>query len=152
MMNPVISKYSYTFLFLFFITLLLSSCSVGPKPIAFGTDHCDYCAMTISDNRFGAELVTKKGRVYKFDDLHCLKGFINDKTIINTNIHSLWVVDFSMPGNLTNAENCFLLHNDKLQSPMGSNTAAFASQDSLDTYFSKYEGDKLKWQEFISAE
>jgi copper chaperone NosL len=30
------------------------------QPIKFNVDKCDYCAMTIADGRFGAELITQK--------------------------------------------------------------------------------------------
>lgn len=38
--------------------------------------------MTISDGRFGAELITKKGRVYKFDDLRCLINYKAENTSV----------------------------------------------------------------------
>ena len=28
--------------------------------------------MKIADGKFGAELITTKGRIYKFDDIHCM--------------------------------------------------------------------------------
>lgn len=51
-----------------------TSCStVEPTPIKLNTDNCDYCKMTIADLRFASELITEKGKVYKYDDLSCLK-------------------------------------------------------------------------------
>ena len=55
--------------------LILSSCSVEPQAIAIGKDLCDECHMTIMDPKFGGEVVTKKGKVFKFDDVHCLIRF-----------------------------------------------------------------------------
>lgn len=131
-------------------SIMLSSCSVGPEPIAFGSNDCDHCKMTISDNRYGAELVTKKGRVYKFDDLHCLKDFLKDGVVSNDNINSLWVVDFSKKDTLINVEKSFLLHNPELKSPMGSNIAAFEIEDSINSYYTQYAGTKLKWVDYYS--
>lgn len=127
-----------------------SACSVKPEPIKFGTDNCDHCRMTISDNRFGAEIVTKKGRVYKFDDLLCLKDYLKQGDVTKENIHSLWAVDFSKPETLTEVEKSFLLRHDAIRSPMGSNTAAFAVEDSAKFYSQKYTGEELKWVDFIS--
>ena len=31
--------------------------------------------MKISDGKFGAELITSKGRIYKFDDMHCMISY-----------------------------------------------------------------------------
>lgn len=128
---------------------LLSSCSVGPEPIAFDKDDCDHCKMTISDNRYGAELVSKKGRVYKFDDLYCMKAFLEDGIISDENIHSLWTVDFAETEKLLDVNNSFFLFNDQLKSPMGSNTVAFSTKEQLEKYHSEFSGTALTWKEFL---
>ncbi len=139
---------NFSFLLLVF-SVMIGSCSNEPKPIIFGTDNCDYCKMTISDQRYGAEVVTTKGRIYKFDDLHCIKGFLVDEFVEPENVYSLWLIDFSMPETLIKAEESFLLLNDQLQSPMGSNIAAFAVEDSLKKYYSTYSGTEMKWEDFL---
>ena len=48
--------------------LLLNGCSKGPKPIDYGNDGCHFCKMTIVDKIHGSELITEKGKVFKFDD------------------------------------------------------------------------------------
>ena len=52
---------------LVFSVFMFSGCSLEPKPIEYGEDQCDACKMRISDSRFGAELVTTKGKIYKYD-------------------------------------------------------------------------------------
>ena len=66
-------------LFVSFISFI-TSCTTKPQPIKMG-DACDFCIMGVADNRFGAELITKKGKIYKFDDIHCLIGFIKEKAV-----------------------------------------------------------------------
>ena len=34
--------------------------------------------MSISDKRFACEIVTEKGRAYKFDDVTCMMSYKND--------------------------------------------------------------------------
>ena len=46
---------------------LAVSCSPEAQPINYGSDQCDFCRMTIVDKAHAAEVVTKKGRAYKFD-------------------------------------------------------------------------------------
>ncbi|MFA7447587.1 MAG: nitrous oxide reductase accessory protein NosL [Weeksellaceae bacterium] len=137
--------------FFVILSFILSACTIETKPIDFGNDDCDYCKMTISDTRYGAELLTKKGRDYKFDDLHCMKGFLNDEIVAEDQIHSLWIVDFSNPEQLIKAETSFLLHNDELKSPMGSNIAAFGNEEDLNKYYSEYSGKILTWKEFFNS-
>ena len=58
---------------------LFTACSgKGPEPIALNKDNCDYCKMSISNMSFASEIVTVKGRAYKFDDLACLIHYKND--------------------------------------------------------------------------
>ena len=137
--------------FFVILSFILSACTIETKPIDFGNDDCDYCKMTISDTRYGAELLTKKGRDYKFDDLHCMKGFLNDEIVAEDQVHSLWIVDFSNPEQLIKAETSFLLHNDELKSPMGSNIAAFGNEEDLNKYYSEYSGKILTWKEFFNS-
>ncbi|HSN59587.1 MAG TPA: hypothetical protein VLR49_01530, partial [Ferruginibacter sp.] len=55
-------KYTMSSLITVLLTVTLSSCSTDPQPLRIGQDNCDFCKMTISDKRFGAEVVTKKGK------------------------------------------------------------------------------------------
>lgn len=144
-------KNSVKIVFLFIFSLAFYACTVEPKPIKFGHDNCEYCKMGISDSRFGAEVVTKKGRNYKFDDLHCIKGFLDDKIVPEDQVHSLWVIDFANPETLINVEEGFFIQNEELRSPMGSNIAAFGNKSNFDEYHSKNGGQILTWREFIKS-
>lgn len=143
-------KYRLGFV-LVFLTLL-SSCSSGPKPIEFDVDNCDFCQMTISDQRYGAELVTKKGRIYKFDDLHCLKGFLNKEVVKAEDVASKWVIDFSQPSLLIAVAESNLIQNEQLKSPMGSNIAAFSHADSAKAFQTNYSGGvEIKWENYLET-
>lgn len=134
-----------------FLAVFFNSCSKEPKPIEFGVDNCDHCKMNISDNRYGAELVTQKGRIYKFDDMYCMKVFIQDQIVAQNQIHSLWLVDFNGTEKLISAEKSFLLHNPELKSPMGSNTAAFMTEETRKKQFNENSGTMLLWQEYFNS-
>lgn len=59
----------YTFTFSFFVLL---ACQVKQKKINYGTDHCEFCQMTIVDKQHAAQVVTKKGKAYSFDAIECM--------------------------------------------------------------------------------
>lgn len=134
----------------FAITLLLA-CSPKPQEINFDVDQCDYCMMTISDERYGAELVTKKGRVYKFDDLHCMKGFLQDEVVQESQVHSLWFVDFILTKDFIPSQEPVILISEELQSPMGSNAATFVSEDEINLSNLGETGRILTWQEYYNS-
>ena len=128
------------------LTFQLSACSSGPQPIKYGTDGCDFCKMTISDNRFGGELITQKGKAYKFDDMHCLSSFLKSNYIEPNDIGEIYLVDFSRPGTLIVSKESFLLKSETLRSPMGANIAAFKEKDSMTKFSLQYPGEGISWE------
>ncbi|HLW42537.1 MAG TPA: nitrous oxide reductase accessory protein NosL [Flavobacterium sp.] len=131
--------------------LLFSSCSKEPQPIEFGVDNCDHCMMNISDVRYGAELITQKGKIYKFDDMYCMKVFLQDEVVAKDQVHSLWLVDFEATEQLIPAEKSYLLYNSELKSPMGSNTAAFADEATRQQQHSEHSGTMLLWKDYFNS-
>ena len=126
---------------------LLNSCTNGPQALNIGKDNCVYCKMTISDDRFGAELVTKKGKVYKFDDGHCLQSFLKAGTVENKDIGEVYFTDFGSQHALLKADNAFLLQSDYFKGPMNGNIAAFSNEDSMKKIAQQYKGVILTWKQ-----
>jgi len=103
----------------------LMSCSIdGPEPIKLNSDNCDQCKMTITDGRFGAELITGKGRIYKFDDFLCLQSYIKS----NPNVKSVFINNYLKTNELIPAKIAWFVNSENFRSPMGGNTGAFASE------------------------
>src|SRR5690606_40631353 len=59
-------------------TLLLTACEVAPEKIEYGTDACSYCDMTIVDPKHASQVVTKKGKNYKYDAVECMVHHLQD--------------------------------------------------------------------------
>ncbi len=129
------------------LTLSLGGCNTDPQPLRIGQDNCDNCKMTISDNRFGAEIVTKKSKVYKFDDEHCIVAFLNSKKITRQEIAGIYFTDFTSPHQLINVENAFFLQSPNFKSPMNGNIAAFSNEDSLIHILPQFSGNKISWED-----
>ena len=129
------------------VTLSLSSCNTDPEPLRIGSDNCDFCKMTISDNRFGAEIVTKKSKIYKFDDQHCIVAFLRSKKLTREEIAGTYFTDFCSPHQLIKAEQAYFLQSPNFKSPMNGNIAAFSHEDSLVKIFSQFNGNKISWGE-----
>ena len=95
------------------------ACSPGrPAPIVYDADACDYCRMQISDKRFGAELLTKKGRTFKFDAVECLVGYYKQAAGAN-DVASVWVSDFRHPGTMLLADSARFVDLGEGRAPMG---------------------------------
>lgn len=133
------------------IVILLSGCTVEAEPIKIGSDNCHYCKMTISDNKFGAEVITMKGKIFKYDEMHCLLSEISEKEVDKTNIREIYYTDFCNPHGLIKDQNGFYLKSDKVKGPMGGNVASFSSHDSLVSYQKNLDGEEIKPAQLISG-
>ncbi|MEJ7589509.1 MAG: nitrous oxide reductase accessory protein NosL [Ferruginibacter sp.] len=136
-----------TLLMLGILACAISGCNTAPEPIQTGKDTCDFCKMTISDNRFGAEIVTKKSKVYKFDDEHCIISFINSKKVLAEEMAGVYFTNFNTPHELIDAEKAHFLQSPGLKSPMGGNIAAFTHEDSLVSLLPTFKGNKISWED-----
>ena len=136
-----------------FVVLLfgLVSCNSGPQPIKLGTDACDFCKMSIAGKNFGAEIITDKGKVYKFDDTHCFATF-RKKNIDSNIIKHVYFVNFMNPHNFIDADHVFFLESNELHSPMGGNTAAFENKEDLKMTQQKVQGNEITLQELYDTE
>lgn len=129
------------------LSLLLASCSTGPEPLHFGKDACHACRMILMDNKFGAEMVTQKGKVYKFDDLNCLMSFYNSGSVPSTEVKHVVVVDFSNPAKLIDARKALYVQSESIKSPMASSVAAFGASANLEKLNEAWKGTVLTWEE-----
>ncbi len=114
------------------IALAIAACAPqGPQPIAYGEADCGYCSMRITDKRFGAELVTKTGKVHQFDAVECLASYYvktrsADKS---SSVQGVYVTDFRKPGTLIPAERALFVRGDRAghHSPMGMDFIAYGA-------------------------
>ena len=105
---------------------LAAACGRDPRPIAYDADGCAYCRMQISDARFGAELITTKGKVYTFDSIECLLAFHRQASAAG-DVRSVWVSDYRHPGTLIPATAATYVQLGAGRSPMGRGLLAVAS-------------------------
>ncbi len=132
-----------------FFVFCLMGCSTGPQPIKLGVDACSFCRMSIADNRYGAEIITKKGKVFKFDDMHCVLEFRKSDAINRKDIKETYLVNFNEPHDFIEAHKAFLFKSDELRSPMGGNTASFTDADKLKQATQKFNGNETTWETLI---
>ena len=130
-----------------FAALLLISCTVEPEPLHYGKDPCQVCKMTLVDRKFGAEIVTKKGRIYKFDDVNCMLNFYNSDYVSTEEMQEILVVDYSKPEKLIDARNAFYVRSESIKTPMASNVASFLSNDDLSEMNKNWKGILMTWGE-----
>ena len=126
------------------------ACSTEPDPLQYGSDVCFFCKMTLVDKKFGAELVTDKGKVYKFDDVNCFINFYNSGLEDPDHYSHVLVIDYSNPGKLISARDAFYVKSAELRSPMDGQVAAFESKPAMDNFKQQWKGIYLAWGEVVT--
>lgn len=127
----------------------LTSCEPKPEALQYNKDACQFCKMTLVDKRFGAEIVTTKGKVYKFDDANCMINFMNS-SLDDREIAFKLIVDYTQPEKFITANEAFYLKSDTVHSPMNSHIAAFESYSTLEQYKKKWNAIYLSWGELTT--
>lgn len=118
--------------------MFITACSVTPKPIDYGKDTCQFCQMTIVDRQHAAEIVTVKGKAYKYDAIECM---MNDLSKWNRPEPFIYLVsDYAKPGELIDATNASFIITEEIPSPMGEYLSAFTVFDK------KYTGEEMDWK------
>lgn len=118
----------------------LISCTGGPKEIQYGSDMCHYCKMIIVDQQHAAELVSSKGKIFKFDAIECMINYLSDNH--STEFKYQLVNTYQAPGILINALDCSYLISDAIPSPMGEYLTAFRDIHSA-SEMQKQKGGKM---------
>jgi copper chaperone NosL len=108
--------------FFLFVGFAFWTCAVEPAAINYGVDQCYGCRMIISDQRFGVELVTTKGKVFKFDAIECMIPEVQRQG--GDHYAFILATDYAESSKLIEAESLNFLQSPEIPSPMGRNLSA----------------------------
>ena len=129
------------------LLLMLVSCNVSPQAIDYGSDGCHFCKMTIVDKVHAAEIVTKKGKVYKFDATECMINFMNDFDA--SEIELYLSNNYTEPEQLIDAKRATFLISKNIPSPMGAYLSAFKNKADAQKMQSEKGGNLYSWEELL---
>ena len=140
-------KYSLIVLWMF---VSLMACNPkGPEPILLNKDACTGCKMSVSEGKFATELVTDKGRVYKFDDIQCMKDYIEANPDLV--LEKFYVGDYSKDNELIDATQAWYVQHEEIRSPMGGHTAAFSDKNAAAELAAQLKVNVNSWDEIQSS-
>ena len=138
---------------LLFIMIMIGSCKPNPRSIEAGKENCSYCKMTIMDLRYSGELLSKKGKVYTFDDAICLSNFLKKNNLPKEEIQSILVTDYKDNTLLIPVEKAWMVQAESISSPMGGHTVSFSQKTDAKSFLVGLAAGKLvTWTEFHSSD
>lgn len=133
------------FLFLV-VSIIAISCTVEPSPIQYGNDECKFCMMKIMDERFGAEIVTEKGKIYKFDSAECMMRHMKES---KGNSSHVLVTHINAPNVLQDAKSSFFVICEHIPSPMGANLSSYPNEQFATAKVMELGGETYSWQALV---
>jgi copper chaperone NosL len=131
-----------------FMGLLVMGCSIGPEPIAYGSDGCHFCSMTIVDRQHAAQIVTEKGKAFKFDAVECMVNHLKDIDI--SSVELFLANDYQEPGKLIDAKKATFLISKDIPSPMGEYLSAFSTREEAENIEAENKGKLYSWDELLT--
>jgi nitrous oxidase accessory protein len=128
--------------------LLVAACGIAPEPLHIGSDECAQCRMTISEPQFATQVLSTRGRSYKFDSIECMVSFLNGTQLGQADVHSAWIADFDAPESWVPVEDAVFVHSPRLRSPMGGGLSAHGERTGAEALLRELgEGELLGWAE-----
>ena len=127
---------------------LIVACTVEPKPIEYGSDACSFCQMTIVDRQHAAEMVTKKGKAYKYDAIECMVRDLN-RNHDASQVGIVLITDFAEAGNLVDAKKAAYLISENIPSPMGANLSGFEEKSEAERVQKQEGGSLFTWNQLL---
>ena len=130
------------------LLLLYISCNVSPKPIDYGNDGCHFCRMTIVDKTHAAEIVTQKGKTFKFDATECMINFLTE---FDTSEIALYLSNnYTEPEVLIDATKATFLISKNIPSPMGAFLSAFKNKADAEKAKALKGGMLYTWESLLT--
>ncbi len=119
----------------------------APPTVYLGESVCAHCNMIISDERFACATVVRAARGSEarlFDDFNCQRQFEQDHP--NETILARWGHDYES-GAWLHPEQGWFVHSETLVTPMGSQTALFADEESARRFAERQDGTVLSFRD-----
>ena len=127
-----------------FALLVLVGCNPKAVPMDYGHEGCHFCSMTIVDAQHASQIVTKKGKVFKFDAVECMVNF--RKTIEAEEVAMFLSNHYTTPVELIDATKASFLISENIPSPMGAFLTAFENGEQAQAQQAISGGEIYDWE------
>jgi copper chaperone NosL len=140
------------------VLALLAGCTTPPatadvtrEAAAFPAgEACSYCDGVIQEVRFGGQLTTTDGEVYRFMSVECLAGFVVENRVPAERIATMKVIDYSHGERLIDAASARYVRMQFEKSPNGLNLAAVETDRVAGTLHYFHGGERMDWEQVLA--
>lgn len=132
------------------LCMLITACSQEPVKIHYGSEECAHCRMMITDDRFAAQIITKKEKAIKFDAVECLAAYQaeNEKDQEGA---VYWFSNYENSGDWIKFENAVFIKSEVVKSPMGASLLSVSSSEEAEKHLQNQPGKVISWSEITNS-
>lgn len=134
------------------VSLLVISCGQSDRPVEIypEEDICETCRMLITDQRFAAEIVPRKGKALKFDDPICLVRYFDLSRKLNLgfdreDVLAYYVKDYNTKKWVPAGEAVFVQAN--IVTVMGYGVCSFENREIAEAFAEEHKGRTLRFED-----
>lgn len=113
-------------------------------------DLCAYCKMTISEQRYAAEIIDLEGDVIKFDNLDCMVRYASQHALKDR--ANAWFVRDRDGREWLDLRQAFLVRAASIPGPMGSGTLAVRDHSTAQILARQFSGQIVRFDDLWKAE
>ena len=129
--------------------VMIACAPQAPREIQLGVEECAFCRMTITDARFGGQVMSATGRIDTFDSVECLASYV--LSMDEAERPQAWVSDYSDPGSFLAVGDAQFVYGGSIHSPMGLALAAFPASRDQGELQGSFGGEVLDWDGVLLA-
>lgn len=133
------------------LVFFATACSQEPVEIHYASDECAHCKMMITNKQFASQLITEKGKAYKFDAIECMAVYHRENKD-DLSGSRLWASNYNEPGTWLDAFEAQYVKSEVINSPMGESLLAFPSKEAAEEHVEDKPGRMLLWDEVSQTE
>ena len=117
-----------------------------PTPVEIEpSDMCRYCKMAISEKRFAAEYLDQQSETFKFDDLGCMRNYVQGRPA-GQDIKAWFVVDFESKQWLDGRQASYV-HSTQFKTPMSGGIVVLKEKARAEHLASQFQGSVMTFVE-----
>ncbi len=114
-----------------------------PEKINYGLDLCHYCKMSIVDSQHASQIVTEKGKSFKYDAIECMMNHLRNWDQVSPKLYL--VTTYDSPAKMVDATTAHYLVTPSIPSPMGEFLTAFEDERNRTESMEDGEGKAMDW-------
>ena len=136
---------------LIFLIFLAACSQKATDPVEIDpSDMCSYCKMAISEKRYAAEFIDKQGEVHKFDDLGCMKKFLQTKKLGQNGPQYYFAIDYESKQWLP-AQRASFVRSNQFKTPMSGGIVAIREKTRAEQLAHENQGTVMTFTEVFGG-